>query len=152
MKWIGFVVVLGVVVAFGVTTYLVTRPPEKTLEVSERAWVSAYEDWSGTKLRQLDEAVVRMEFGALERNAGLVEPLRSCTASLTELGAAPTLLEDVGELAFAACGRAEHAARLNDRFDISSLASIKLHLRAAEERLRVARRTLRLTLADDAPV
>jgi hypothetical protein len=93
-----------------------------------------------------------MEFGALERNAGLVEPLRGCSASLTELGAAPALLEDVGELAFAACGRAEHAARLNDRFDISSLASIKLHLRAAEERLRVARRTLRLTLADDAPV
>lgn len=151
MKWIGFVVVLGVVVALGVTTYLVTRPPETTLDAQGEAWVRAYGAWSGTKLRQLDAAVVRMEFGALERNARLVEPLRGCSASLTELGEPPELLEDVGELAVAACGRAEHAARLNDRFDISSLATIKLHLSAAEERLRVARRTLRLTLARDAP-
>lgn len=151
MKWIGFLIVPLLMVAFGVATYIATRPPERQLDARGRAWVSGFERWTQEHLPVLDDAIVRMEFGALARNARLVEPLRTCSASFTRLGEPPELLEDVQRIALEGCGRAEHAVRLNDRFDTASLASIKLHLNAAERRLLLADRTLRIALGEEAP-
>ncbi|HUF02369.1 MAG TPA: hypothetical protein VMN35_08085 [Gaiellaceae bacterium] len=151
MKWIGFVTVPLLMVAFGVATYVATRPPERQLDAQGRTWVSRFEQWAEVRLRVLDDAIVRMEFGALARNARLVEPLRTCSSSFTRFGEPPELLEDVRQIALEGCGRAEHAVRLNDRFDTASLASIKLHLNAAERRLLLAGRTLRIALGEEAP-
>lgn len=147
-KWIGFVVVAIILAAFGVVAYAFTRPPDATVDAAGRAWITAYEQWSSERLLELDRAIVRMEFGSLPRNARLIAPLKTCTGSLAALGEPPELLESVQSLALEACGRAEHAARLNERFDTASLASIKLHLGDAEDRLQVAQRTLAETLAD----
>lgn len=146
-KWIGFVVVTVILAAFAVVAYAFTRPPDTTVDAAGRNWVAAYEEWSAQRLAQLDRAIVRMEFGSLPRNARLIAPLGTCTASLGALGEPPELLESVHGLALDACGRAEHAARLNERFDTASLASIKLHLSDAEDRLQVAQRALDETLA-----
>jgi hypothetical protein len=142
-KWIGFVVVAVIVVAFGVAAYAYTRPEERELDAQGRAWVERYEEWSARTLRQVNRAHVDMAFGAGRRNARLVEPLRNCTASVGSLGVPPSFLRDVQQLALEACGRAEHAASLNDEFGDSSLAQTKQHLDAAGDGLRVARRTLR---------
>lgn len=151
MKWIGFVVVPVLIAAFGVAVYAYTRPVDRELDAQGRAWVTVYETWSGRSLRDVRAALVRMDFGTDARNARLVEPLRRCTVSLTRLGEPPELLASVQRISLEGCGRAEHAVGLTDRFGTASLASIKLHLGEAEDRLAVARRTLRVTLAEDAP-
>jgi hypothetical protein len=151
VKWIGFVIVPVLIAAFGVAVYAFTRPVERELDAQGRAWVTSYEAWSGSALRDVRAALVRMDFGTDARNARLVEPLRRCAASLSRLGEPPELLASVQRISLEGCGRAEHAVGLTDRFGTASLASIKLHLGEAEDRLAVARRTLRVTLAEDAP-
>jgi len=149
MKGIGvFVVVL--LVALGVTSYVVTRAPERQLDDEGEAWVSAYEGWNTTNLRELEDALLHMDFGARARNARLIEPLRRCSASFTRIGEPPEVLEDVHRIVLEGCARAEHAVRLNDRFGAASLATIKLHLGEAEDRLLVAQRTLRTALGEEA--
>ena len=148
VKWIGFVIVPLLLVAFGVTVYVLTRPPDRELDAQGRAWVAAYEEWSATSVRDVDAALVGMDFGKEARNARLIEPLRGCSASIVRLGEPPDLLESVEQLALEGCGRAEHAVGLNDEFGTASLASIKLHLGEAEDRLSLARRTLRIELGD----
>ena len=145
-KWIGFVVVAVVVVAFGVAAYAFTRPESRELDAAGRAWVDRYETWSAANGRDVARAVTGMAFGARTRNARLLEPLRDCTASFVELGVPPPFLDDVQQLVLDGCGRAEHAVGLNDEFGDSSLAQTRQHLAAAEDRLRVAQRTLRLEL------
>ena len=151
MKWIGFVIVPLLIAAFGVAVYAYTRPIDRELDAEGRTWVAGYESWSGRSLRDVRAALVRMDFGREARNARLVEPLRRCSASLTRLGEPPELLASVQRLSLEGCGRAEHAVGLTDRYGTASLASIKLHLGEAEDRLAVARRTLRVTLAEGAP-
>jgi hypothetical protein len=146
-KWIGFVVVGVIVAAFGVAAYLGTRPPERELDAQDRAWVSAYQGWSAKRLREAERALVEMTFDAKAQNARVIEPLRTCFASMPG-GEPPEFLTPVRDLSFEACGRAERAVELNDEFDVASLAQIKQHLGEAADRLRVARRTLREELAE----
>jgi hypothetical protein len=151
VKWIGFVIVPLLIAAFGVAVYAYTRPPDRDLDAQGRAWVAGYGPWSGKNLRNVRAALVRMDFGEEARNARLVEPLRGCSASLVRLGDPTELLASVRRLSLEACGRAQHAVGLTDRFGTASLASIKLHLGEAEDRLAVARRTLRVKLAEEPP-
>jgi len=51
-------------VGMGVATYLVTRPPTRELDAPGKAWVERYEKWADTTQRQLDRAVVGMNFSS----------------------------------------------------------------------------------------
>lgn len=137
----------------GVATYLVTRPPDRELDAEGRAWVGQYEVWVAKTERQVTRALAEMNFSSEARNADLIEPLRNCSYSFALLGPPPELLEPVEEAANAACGRAEFAVQVNDQFGIASLATIKLHLNEADDRLALSRRSLRVRLgeADSAP-
>ena len=149
MKGIGaFILVL--VVGLGIVTYVVTRPPDRVLDAQGQAWVDDFEGWRSAKERAVDRAIVGLNFDSLERNARGLEPLRACTTSLRRLGSPPELLAPVEDAALAACGRAERAVALNDRFDTASLASIALHLNEAGDRLQLAARNLRVALGEAA--
>lgn len=147
MKGIGaFVLVL--LVALGVVMYVVTRPPDRVLDAQGEAWVDEFEGWRTAKERTVDRAIVGLTFTSQEKNARGLEPLRTCTASLRRIGTPPELLAPVEDAALDACGQAEHAVALNDRFDTASLASIRLHLNEAGDRLQLAARNLRAALDD----
>ena len=147
MKGIGaFVRVL--IVALGVVMYVVTRPPDRVLDAQGEAWVDEFEGWRTAKERTVDRAIVGLTFTSQEKNARGLEPLRTCTASLRRIGTPPELLAPVEDAALDACGQAEHAVALNDRFDTASLASIRLHLNEAGDRLQLAARNLRAALGD----
>ena len=149
MKGIGtFVLVL--LVALGVVMYVVTRPPDRVLDGQGEAWVDEFEGWRSAKERMVDRAIVGLTFTSQKQNARGLEPLRSCTTSLQRLGSPPELLAPVEDAALDACGQAEHAVALNDRFDTASLASIRLHLNEAGDRLELAARNLRVALGDAA--
>lgn len=135
-------------VGIGVATYLVTRPPNHALDAPGRAWVERYEKWTDTTERQLDRAVVGMDFSSRTKNARLIEPLRRCSVSFAQIGDPPALLTPVHESVIDACSRAERAARVNDRFDEDSLATINLNLRQAEQALLLSRRKLALQLGE----
>lgn len=147
MKGIGaFVLVL--LVALGVVMYVVTRPPDRVLDAQGEAWVDEFQGWRSGKERTVDRAIVGLTFTSQKKNARGLEPLRTCTASLRRLGAPPELLTPVEDAALDACGQAEHAVALNDRFDTASLASIRLHLNEAGDRLQLAARNLRVALGE----
>jgi len=149
VKGIGaFVLVL--LVALGAVMYVVTRPPDRVLDAQGRAWVDEFHGWRSAKERAIDRAIVGLTFDSQKQNARGLEPLRSCTVSLQRLGAPPELLATVENAALDACGQAEHAVALNDRFETASLASIRLHLNEAGDRLRLAARNLRVALGDAA--
>ncbi|MGH3079258.1 MAG: hypothetical protein ACRDPZ_13890 [Gaiellaceae bacterium] len=145
MKGIGaFVVVL--LVALGVVMYVVTRPPSRELDAQSQAWVDGFEAWRTPMERKVERATVGLTFASRAANDRLLEPLRTCTRSLLRLGPPPDLVVSAHEAAVAACGRAEHAAVLNERFDTASLATIRLHLNEAGDQLRLAARNLRVAL------
>ena len=147
MKGIGaFVLVL--LVALGVVMYVVTRPPDRVLDPQGEAWVDEFQGWRSAKERTVDRAIVGLTFTSQKKNARGLEPLRTCTASLRRIGTPPELLAPVEDAALDACGQAEHAVALNDRFDTASLASIRLHLNEAGDRLQLAARNLRAALGD----
>ncbi|HJS69234.1 MAG TPA: hypothetical protein VJ744_00425 [Gaiellaceae bacterium] len=147
MKGIGaFVLVL--LVALGVVMYVVTRPPDRVLDAQGEAWVDEFQGWRSAKERTVDRAIVGLTFTSQKKNARGLEPLRTCTASLRRIGTPPELLAPVEDAALDACGQAEHAVALNDRFDTASLASIRLHLNEAGDRLQLAARNLRVALGD----
>lgn len=147
MKGIGaFVLVL--LVALGVVMYVVTRPPDRVLDAQGEAWVDEFQGWRSGKERTVDRAIVGLTFTSQKKNARGLEPLRTCTASLRRLGSPPELLAPVEDAALDACGQAEHAVALNDRFDTASLASIRLHLNEAGDRLQLAARNLRVALGE----
>jgi hypothetical protein len=147
VKGIGaFVLVL--LVALGVVMYVVTRPPDRVLDAQGEAWVDEFQGWRSAKERTVDRAIVGLTFTSQKKNARGLEPLRTCTASLRRIGTPPELLAPVEDAALDACGQAEHAVALNDRFDTASLASIRLHLNEAGDRLQLAARNLRVALGD----
>jgi len=147
VKGIGaFVLVL--LVALGVVMYIVTRPPDRVLDAQGEAWVDEFQGWRSAKERTVDRAIVGLNFTSQKKNARGLEPLRTCTASLRRIGTPPELLAPVEDAALDACGQAEHAVALNDRFDTASLASIRLHLNEAGDRLQLAARNLRVALGD----
>ena len=137
MKGIGAFVLL-LLVALGVATFFVTRPADRTLSASERSWVTKYVAWTG----EINRAYVGMGFSAAAKNSRLLAPLRACSDSFQRLGARPSALRDVDESARTACGEAEYAVQVNDRFATASLATTKRHLRQAGEWLHVSRRQL----------
>jgi hypothetical protein len=149
VKGIG-VFVLLLLVGLGVTGYVVTRPPDRDLDAQGRAWVTKYEAWVGRTERRVDAASVGMGFSSERRNARLLEPLRACSVSFGRIGPPPTLLSSVQEAAAAACGQAEHAVRVNDRFGFASLATTKLHLDEAGDQLRLSRSNLQVRLGEPA--
>lgn len=149
MKGIGaFVLVL--LVALGVVMYVVTRPPDRVLDAQGQAWVDEFQGWRSAKEHLVERAIVGLTFTSQKQNARGLEPLRSCTTSLQRLGSPPELLAPVETAALDACGQAEHAVALNDRFETASLASIRLHLNEAGDRLQLAARNLRVALGDGA--
>ena len=147
VKVIGTIVVV-VLVAMGVGTYLVTRPATNELDAQGRAWVDRYEGWAGTTARQVNRAISGMDFETEEKNARLIEPLRRCSASFAELGEPPGFLEPVQEYVLVACGEAEFAVQVNDRDGAANLATTNLHLREAESNLALARTKLDAELAE----
>lgn len=149
MKGIGtFVAILSV--GLVVTGYVVTRPAERDLNLAEQAWVRDFRAWRDATARRVEAAVVGIGFTSEARNARLLEPLRMCTASLERIGPAPPLVSSAQEAALEACGRAEHAVSLNERYGFASLASTKLHLGESGDRLELALRNLRVQLGEDA--
>jgi hypothetical protein len=147
VKGIGaFVLVL--LVALGVVMYVVTRPPDRVLDAQGEAWVDEFQGWRSATERTVDRAIVGLTFTSQKKNARGLEPLRTCTASLRRIGTPPELLAPVEDAALDACGQAEHAVALNDRFDTASLASIRVHLNEAGDRLQLAARNLRVALGD----
>lgn len=147
MKGIGIFVAL-LLTGLGVATYLVTRPPDRELDPDGRAWVDQYEAWAARIERQVTRARVEMSFSSEAKNADLLEPLRNCAYSFALLGPPPDVLVSVAEAVNAACGRAEFAVQVNDRFGIASLATTKLHLGEAEDRLTLSHRNLRVSLGE----
>jgi hypothetical protein len=145
MKAIGTIVTI-LIAAIAVAIYFTTREPNRELDAEGQAWVSDYETWSKKTQRQLDRALVGMEFESEAKNARLIEPLRQCFADLTGLGQAPGFLSDAEELSVETCGTAAHAVDVNDRFGSASLATVKLNLNEAEDSLLAARRVLTVEL------
>jgi hypothetical protein len=139
-----FVVLLAVGV--GVAGYVVTRPPDRTLDAAGRAWIQSFRPWRTITERRVETAIVGIGFESEERNARLLAPLRACTTSLARSGTPPAFLESVHETALEACGRAEHAVNVNDEFGTASLATTRLHLDEAADRLRLAGDDLRVRL------
>lgn len=147
MKGIGaFVLIL--VVALAVVSYVVTRPTDRDLDAQEQAWVRDFRGWRDATERRVERASVGLSFESEAENARLLEPLRTCSASLGRLGPAPSLLASAEEAAVTACARAEHAVRVNDSFGFASLATTKLHVDEAGDRLRLAERNLSVHLGE----
>jgi hypothetical protein len=139
MRGIGAFVVL-LVVAVGIVGYVATRPPDRDLDAADRAWIRELESWTDTTERRIDAAIVGLTFESSARNARLLEPLATCSASLLRLGdPASEVLTSAYEVAQAACGRAEHAVGVNDAFGTASLATTRLHLDEAGDQLRLVR-------------
>jgi hypothetical protein len=142
MRGIGAFVLL-LLVAVGVVGYVATRPPDRSLDAADRAWMRDFESWTDATQRRIEAAIVGLTFESNARNVSLLEPLATCSTSLLGLGdPSSELLSPAHEAAQAACGRAEHAVGVNDAFGTASLATTRLHLSEAEDRLRLARRNL----------
>lgn len=141
VKAIGTIVVI-LLVGMGVGTYLVTRPPDRELDAQGRPWVDRYDKWADKTQRQIDRAISGMDFSTKEKNARLIEPLRRCSASFARIGEPPGFLEPVREFVVVACGEAEFAVRVNDRFGTDNLATSNVHLREAESNLLLSRQEL----------
>lgn len=148
MKGIAVVVAL-LVGGLLVAGYVVTRPEDRDLDAAEQAWVRDFRAWHAETERHVESAVVGIGFASEKTNARRVEPLRACSASLERLGVVPPLLASAYEAALDACGQAERAVALNDAYGFASLASTKLHLGEAGDRLRLALRNLRTQLGED---
>jgi hypothetical protein len=148
MSGIGAFVVL-LLVTVGVVGYVATRPPDKDLDAADRAWIREFESWTDTTERRIEVAIVGLTFESNARNARVLEPLATCSASLLRLGDPPAeVLTSAHEAAQAACGRVEHAVGVNDAFGTASLATTRLHLDEGGDQLRLARRNLREALAE----
>jgi hypothetical protein len=113
-----------------------------------RAWVDRYESWTDTTQRRIDRAVAGMGFSSKRKNARLIEPLRGCSVSFGRIGEPPAFLKPVREIVIEACGEAEYAVQVNDRFGTANLATTNLHLREAEQRLLLSRRELAFGLGE----
>lgn len=147
MKAIGTIVAV-LLIGLGVAVFVVTRPPNRELDPEGRTWVRNYEAWVGKAERQIRKAEIGLGFSSPAKNARLLEPLRTCSFSFARIGRPPEFLGSVEEAVIAACGEAEHAVRVNDRFGVASLATTTLHLGEADDRLRLSRRNLQVDLGE----
>jgi hypothetical protein len=145
VKVIGIIVLL-LVVGLGVLTFVVTKEPDRTLDVQGQTWVDAYQSWRGTVSRQVSTAERNMSFGTPKKNARLLKPLRACGSTLAEVGEPPTLLQDVKDAALQACGEAQIALAKNQEFGTAAYATMRLHLAEVEDRLVLSQRSLTLAL------
>jgi hypothetical protein len=148
MSGIGAFVVLLVVVV-GVVGYVATRPPDRDLDAADRAWIQEFESWSDATARRVEAAIVGLTFESNARNARLLEPLATCSTSLLRIGdPGAEILDAAYGAAQEACGRMEHAVGVNDAYGTASLATTRLHLSEAGDRLGLAERNLRSALAE----
>jgi hypothetical protein len=147
VRAIGTIVAL-LILGLGVAMYIVTRPPNRELDAVGRTWVRDYEAWTDTTRRQIRTAEIGLGFSSEARNTRLLDPLRTCSFSFVRIGPPPTLLGSVEEAVIAACGEAEYAVQVNERFGAASLATTKLHLGEADDRLRLSRRILEVELGE----
>jgi hypothetical protein len=135
-------------IGIGVVGYLATRPPSKDLSASDRAWIRELDAWVDAKEDRVNSAIAGLTFESSAQNTRLIDPLATCSASLVRLGEPSSeLLSPVYEAAQQACGEAEHAVGVNDAFGTASLATTRLHLNEAGDRLELARRNLRHALS-----
>jgi hypothetical protein len=125
---------------------VLTREPDRTLDVQGRTWVASFDAWRVGVGRQVTTARRGLTLTAPAKNARLLEPLRGCGRALARIGEPPELLGDVRDAAAQACGEAEVALAKNDQFGVSALATTELHLAEVEDKLRLARHNLRLAL------
>lgn len=146
MKGIGtFVLVL--LSAMGIALYVTTRPPDRKLDAQGRAWVAGFTTWRDEMTRVVDRAEVEIGVTRGEKlSARLIASLRECAASLAQLGAPPSLLEQVLTDASAGCGEVEYALSLDERFGRPALASTKQHLHQAGRWLSAAELNMRRSL------
>lgn len=141
MKGIAIFVAL-LLAGLGVATYLSTRTPHRTLSPSDRSWVTRYRSWTAKNARLIDVAYTGMG-DSVKKNARLLDPLLTCFATLTGVGEPPSFLKRVEEAAQTACGEAQFATQLNDKYATASLATTKQHLARAEDGLQLGLRRLR---------
>jgi hypothetical protein len=130
--------VLLLVLGLGITTYVVTRPPERGVDPEEERWIRGYVEWSEGTAERLDEAFVGSRPSTPAINDRVLEPLRTCADSLARVGPAPKSLRPVEQAAEIACGEMQYALDLNDQYGVSSIASTKQHLRGAAGSLDLA--------------
>jgi hypothetical protein len=145
VKVIGIIVLL-LVIGLGVVTFVVTKEPDRTLDVQGQTWVDAYQSWRGTVSRHVSTAERNMSFGTPKKNARLLNPLRACSRTLAEVGEPPPLLQDVKDAALQACGEAQIALAKNQEFGTAAYATMRLHLAEVEDRLVLSQRSLTLAL------
>jgi hypothetical protein len=149
VKGIG-VVVAVLLVGGGIATYVTTRPPDRTLESEERAWVEGFMEWQATMLRATDQA--RTAIGLTrgeELSPERIDALEDCSPSLEKLGPSPTLLEQALTDARTACGEIEYALSVYARYGAPSLASSELHLKRAWRFLQAAELNIERQLTGD---
>jgi len=146
VKAIG-IFVLVLLTAIGVAMYVTTRPPDRNLDAQGRAWVAGFTTWRAGMARAVDRAEVEIGVTQGEQlSPRHIAPLRDCAASLAQVGAPPSLLEQVMTDAGTACGEVEYALSLNARYGRPALASTKQHLHRAGRWLEAAELSLQRQL------
>jgi hypothetical protein len=149
VKWIGpFVAVL--LVGGGIATYVYTRPPDRTLDAQERAWVTDFGAWADGTARAIDKAEVSIGVsGGQSLDPSFIPALETCGQTLAKLGPAPTLLERALEEANIACAEVAHALSVYERYGSPALASTEQHLTRAARWLVAAEYTIERRLNPD---
>jgi hypothetical protein len=149
VRWIApFVAVL--LIGGGVAMYVVTRPPDRTLDAQGRAWVRAFDAWSADMRRTIDGAEVSIGVSRGERlDESLVPALERCGPTLAKLGEPPSLLDRALEEATVACAEVERALAVYERYGSPALASTEQHLKSAARWLVAAELTIERRLGPD---
>ncbi|HXG77400.1 MAG TPA: hypothetical protein VNJ53_12605 [Gaiellaceae bacterium] len=150
VKGIGIFVAL-LLAGLGVAVYLVTRPPDRSLDAAAQAWVDEYAAFREETREHIRRALVAISRGDERRGLRLVRELERCTARFARVGAPPPLLEPVAQQVRRACGEVEHAVRVNGEFGVPGWATVALHLGNADDLLSLSRHTLRLRLGEPEP-
>jgi hypothetical protein len=145
VKGIGTFVLL-LLLSLGITTYFVTRPPERGVDEKEARWIRDFVRWWEATNERLTTASTRSRPSTPAVNDRVLEPLRACGDSLATTGVAPKPLARVEQAAQVACAEAQYALDLNDQYGVSSIATTRQHLHAAEEFLELSARRIDDTL------
>jgi len=146
VKGIGLFVAL-LLVALGIATFVVTRPPSRELDREGRAWVTGFSTWRATFARRIVRAEEAIGVSREARlSSRLIDPLQGCADSLARIGEPPRLLKSVVEQASTACGEVEYALTVHARYGAPALATTWQHLHRAERWLTDAEVTLRRQL------
>jgi hypothetical protein len=138
VKGIGIFVAL-LLIAGGVAMYVLTRPPDRSLDARGRAWVSEFSAWRGGMARGVDRAEVAIGPSTSTLSPRLTRPLETCSSSLAKVGEPPAVLEVVLKDAQSACGEIAFALSVYSRYGGPSLATVKRHLHRADDWLYEAK-------------